>query len=138
MVSNFVYGSSLFFLITLPLASIFFSFIAVVLPSSKRKMLRADYQTSLIKLTALVAIVHIGFRFLIAHTTSEFVAMLFPSVAMLFPAIIYSIMVNAGARRLLGMGYSRFFALFGVLPILGPAALFWLAVSIHQRARIEI
>ena len=50
------------------------------------------------------------------------------------PAIIFAVCTRYAAKRLKGMGYNRFFSLVAAIPVIGPCFLFWLALTVRERA----
>tara|TARA_Y100001933_G_C18575197_1_gene387366 strand:- start:140 stop:466 length:327 start_codon:yes stop_codon:yes gene_type:complete len=54
------------------------------------------------------------------------------------PVILFAVCTRYAAKRLKGMGYNRFFSLLAVIPVIGPCFLFWLALTIRERASTKL
>lgn len=54
--------------------------------------------------------------------------------ATFFSSLFFAVCIRLAAKRLKGMGFNRFYSLFGILPIFGPLFLFWLAYTLKEKS----
>jgi hypothetical protein len=54
--------------------------------------------------------------------------------ATFFSSLFFAVCIRLAAKRLKGMGFNRFYSLFGILPIFGPLFLFWLAYTVKEKS----
>lgn len=140
-----LYTSGLFLIISMPLMSIYGAPIAVLLPSAKKPISRDQYQSAIIRYFAyIIGLLILGIivaSFITVDLSAvqteeqyfnEMTKKLLLQAAFRFvPIFIYSIITFKVAQRLVGMGYSRFYAVICIVPFVGPAMVAFLFFTIR-------
>ena len=134
MLAEILYTTVLSFVIVFPIVALFFAVIPVIFFTKSKTILRQHYQNKLILFFSMGAMTLIFAKLVGAKDqVSPLVGQALNSFAISVPVIFYAVCIYMAAKRLNEMGFSRFYSLIGGLPILGPSALIWLALTIRQK-----
>ena len=144
-----IYTTGLFLIILMPLMSIYGAPVAILLPAAKKPISRDQYQSAIIRyFTYIIGLIILGIivaSFITVDMSSVqteeqyFTEMtkkgLLQGAFRLVPILIYSIITYKVAQRLVGMGYSRFYAVICIVPFVGPATVLYLFLTLHERKK---
>ena len=133
------------FMVMIPVSSILLAPFLIIFMKRSNILFRSEYQNRLTLWLGLAFVISIlgALGFLgtsipsTVLTSDGYIAFQQVDISQisifLIQMILFSNCIRHAAKRLKGMGHNRFAGLFGVLPIIGPMFLIWLAFTIDEK-----